>query len=158
MSWTTSTRAPRSSLLRSRPSPAAPAASQRCAAAGRARHSGAHGVSGGTTIRAEAYTPARLTARCGLQRRPSCAPPELRPRRAAPQVRGWGLILGVELKPECGFTAAQLTAANMRNGLLTVPAGEFVLRLVPPLVVSAAECDKAVAILEASIAEISKSA
>lgn len=74
------------------------------------------------------------------------------------EVRGWGLILGVELKPECGFTAAQLTAANMRNGLLTVPAGEFVLRLVPPLVVSAAECDKAVAILEASIAEISKSA
>ena len=61
------------------------------------------------------------------------------------EVRGWGLLLGMELKPECGFMAAQLCAACMRENLLTVPAGERVLRLVPPLVVSAAECNEALA-------------
>ncbi|EOD07239.1 acetylornithine aminotransferase [Emiliania huxleyi CCMP1516] len=70
------------------------------------------------------------------------------------EVRGWGLLLGVELTAECGFTAAQLTAAAMRNGLLTVPAGEKVLRLVPPLIVSAEQADRAVGILDASMAEL----
>ena len=52
------------------------------------------------------------------------------------------------------FTAAQLTAAAMRNGLLTVPAGEKVLRLVPPLIVSAEQADRTVGILDASMAEL----
>lgn len=36
----------------------------------------------------------------------------------------------------------------MQAGLLTVPAGERVLRLVPPLIVNEAEVDKAVDLLE----------
>ena len=59
------------------------------------------------------------------------------------QVRGWGLILGVELAADCGFTAGELCAAVMRAGMLTVPAGPMVLRLVPPLVVSEAEVSEA---------------
>jgi len=61
------------------------------------------------------------------------------------EVRGWGLLLGMELKADCGIKAAQLCAAAMRENLLTVPAGERVLRLVPPLVVNAAEVDEALA-------------
>ena len=68
------------------------------------------------------------------------------------EVRGWGLILGIELTDECGFTAAQLCAAATKEGLLTVPAGVKVLRLVPPLVVSAAEAAEAVTKLEAAMA------
>jgi len=66
-------------------------------------------------------------------------------------VRGWGLLLGMELKPEAGIMAAQLCAACMRENLLTVPAGERVLRFVPPLVVSAAEVDEALAKLDRGI-------
>lgn len=67
------------------------------------------------------------------------------------EVRGWGLLLGMELKPEAGIMAAQLCAACMREQLLTVPAGERVLRFVPPLVVSAAEVDEALAKLDRGI-------
>lgn len=68
------------------------------------------------------------------------------------EVRGWGLILGIELTDDCGFTAAQLCAAATKEGLLTVPAGVKVLRLVPPLIVSAAEAAEAVTKLEAAMA------
>ena len=73
------------------------------------------------------------------------------------EVRGWGLLLGMELTADCGFTAAQLTAACLKEGLLTVPAGTAVLRLVPPLVVSEAEAAEALerlgTALQACIAE-----
>jgi acetylornithine/N-succinyldiaminopimelate aminotransferase len=36
----------------------------------------------------------------------------------------------------------------MAEGLLTVAAGENVLRLVPPLIVRQAECDEALALLD----------
>lgn len=80
--------------------------------------------------------------------------PPSSPAPSPPQVRGWGLILGVELTDDSGFTAANLCAAAMAKGLLTVPAGERVLRLVPPLVVSEAEADKAVDMLEQAMAEL----
>lgn len=71
---------------------------------------------------------------------------------AISEVRGWGLILGMQLSDGCGFTAAQLCAACLEGGLLTVPAGTTVLRLVPPLVVSEAEASEALDKLRAAIA------
>lgn len=62
-------------------------------------------------------------------------------------VRGWGLIVGVELGEQQPRSAAELASAAMEAGLLVVPAGARVLRLVPPLIVSAAEVDEALAIL-----------
>ncbi len=59
------------------------------------------------------------------------------------EVRGWGLILGVELGPDEPRAAIDLARAALAQGLLLVPAGPRVLRLVPPLIVSAAECDEA---------------
>jgi acetylornithine aminotransferase len=64
------------------------------------------------------------------------------------EVRGWGLILGIELGADEPRAAADLARAALAQGLLLVPAGPRVLRLVPPLIVSAAECDEALAILE----------
>ncbi|MEB3268580.1 MAG: aspartate aminotransferase family protein [Leptolyngbya sp.] len=54
-------------------------------------------------------------------------------------VRGWGLINGLVLQPESGITALDVTQAAMAEGLLVVPAGPQVVRLVPPLVITAAE-------------------
>ena len=58
-------------------------------------------------------------------------------------VRGWGLINGVELVDDCGVTAADMTKALMAAGVLVVPAGPRVVRFVPPLIVSEEEVDMA---------------
>jgi acetylornithine/N-succinyldiaminopimelate aminotransferase len=63
------------------------------------------------------------------------------------EVRGWGLINGIELKSEAGLSAADIVKAAMDEGLLLVPAGPTVLRFVPPLIVTEAEVNEAIAIL-----------
>jgi acetylornithine/succinyldiaminopimelate/putrescine aminotransferase len=69
------------------------------------------------------------------------------------EVRGAGLLLGVEvedfapLKGEEGTPALRLTKRLIAAGLLVVPAGEQTIRLLPPLNVSAGECDEAIQIL-----------
>jgi acetylornithine/N-succinyldiaminopimelate aminotransferase len=68
------------------------------------------------------------------------------------EVRGWGLINGLELQAESKVNAIDIVKAAMQAGLLLVPAGIKVVRLVPPLIVSAAEIDRAVNILDRSIA------
>ena len=61
-------------------------------------------------------------------------------------VRGWGLIVGAELGSDEPRSAAELTRAALHAGLLVVPAGPRVVRMVPPLIVSAAEVDEALGI------------
>ena len=58
-------------------------------------------------------------------------------------VRGRGLMLGLH----CVGPNTALQARLVEHGLLTVAAGENVLRLVPPLVVTDADCDEAIDIL-----------
>jgi acetylornithine/N-succinyldiaminopimelate aminotransferase len=59
-------------------------------------------------------------------------------------VRGSGLIVGLK----CAVPNGDVQAAAVAEGLLTVAAGDNVLRLVPPLIVRQAECDAALALLE----------
>ncbi|MDM7327568.1 MAG: aspartate aminotransferase family protein [Thermosynechococcus sp. Uc] len=59
------------------------------------------------------------------------------------EVRGWGLINGLELQPDTPLAAAEVVKAAIAEGLLLVPAGPKVVRFVPPLIVSAAEIDMA---------------
>ena len=54
-------------------------------------------------------------------------------------VRGWGLLQGLVLRPDCGVTAPDLAAAAIDHQLLLVAAGPNVLRMVPPLIISARE-------------------
>ena len=68
-------------------------------------------------------------------------------------VRGWGLIRGVPIKEEAGCTAAELVGDAMAEGLLLVAAGPTVVRFVPPLVVTEAEVNEALAKFEKAIAK-----
>ena len=58
-------------------------------------------------------------------------------------VRGVGLICGLK----CAVPNTEVQNAAVAEGLLTVAAGENVLRLVPPMIVRQAECDEALALL-----------
>lgn len=57
------------------------------------------------------------------------------------EVRGMGLILGIAVEPE---KRAGLTAALMEKGVLVLTAGEDTIRLLPPLVITKEEIDRAV--------------
>ena len=60
------------------------------------------------------------------------------------EVRGIGLMVGFELAEEADSNVALPFAKQlMTSGLLAIPAGERVIRLLPPLNVSAAEVDEA---------------
>ncbi len=64
------------------------------------------------------------------------------------EVRGRGLMVGVDLRER----AAPVIARLRDRGLLTVAAGATVIRLLPPLNVSAAEVDRAVELLTLELA------
>src|SRR5579862_6426901 len=74
-------------------------------------------------------------------------------------VRGKGLMIGVELitdrhsrKPATALCQRLLTRA-FHNGLLLLSCGVSTLRLIPPLTVSRAEVDEALALLQVALGE-----
>jgi acetylornithine/N-succinyldiaminopimelate aminotransferase len=69
-------------------------------------------------------------------------------------VRGWGLINGLVLAPDAPVKSIDMVKAAMDQGLLVVPAGPGVLRLVPPLTVTADDVQTALIRLKAAIAAI----
>lgn len=70
------------------------------------------------------------------------------------EVRGWGLINGMEIDANSELTAIDLVNAAMKEGLLLAPAGPKVLRFVPPLIVSEEEVEEAIEKLEKAIAVV----
>jgi acetylornithine/succinyldiaminopimelate/putrescine aminotransferase len=67
-------------------------------------------------------------------------------------VRGRGLMIGIVLD----HPAAALSGVLMEKGLVTLTAGETVLRLLPPLVITREEADAGLSIIEAGLAEYAK--
>lgn len=63
-------------------------------------------------------------------------------------VRGKGLLVGIELDAPAG----PLVTMMRDQGVIVGSAGENVLRLTPPLIVSRAQCDQAIATLEKALA------
>ncbi len=61
-------------------------------------------------------------------------------------VQGAGLLLGLRLRPEVVNTEMQ--GACVAEGLLTVAAGMNVLRVAPPLIITEAEADQALEMLD----------
>ena len=75
-------------------------------------------------------------------------------------VRGMGLMIGIELvrdrktKERAHAERDALIAAAFRRGLLTLGAGQNVVRLSPPLVLTRSQADVAAEILDESLTEI----
>ena len=65
-------------------------------------------------------------------------------------VRGAGLLVGVQF----AFPVAPLVAAAREKGLLVISAGEDVLRLCPPLIVTVEQIEKALAVLDQCLEEM----
>ncbi|NDJ16265.1 acetylornithine/succinylornithine family transaminase [Myxacorys almedinensis] len=71
------------------------------------------------------------------------------------EVRGWGLINGMELHAEASLTSADVVKAAMQEGVLLVPAGLKVVRFVPPLIVTTAEIDQALHAIARALSTLS---
>ncbi len=62
------------------------------------------------------------------------------------EIRGKGLMIGIRLVD--GQASGKVVETLVQRGLLTVPAGDNVVRLLPPLTIGRAEVEEAVATLE----------
>ncbi len=65
------------------------------------------------------------------------------------ELRGFGMLLGIR----CVVPAADFVAKLRQNGLLTLTAGENVLRIAPPLIVGEREIDEALGVMHKVAAE-----
>jgi acetylornithine/N-succinyldiaminopimelate aminotransferase len=65
------------------------------------------------------------------------------------ELRGAGLLLGIR----CVVPAADFVGKLRQNGLLTLTAGENVLRIAPPLIVGEREIDEALGVMRKVAAE-----
>ncbi|MBC1224200.1 aspartate aminotransferase family protein [Nostoc sp. UCD121] len=72
------------------------------------------------------------------------------------EIRGWGLINGLELRGDIPLTAADIVNAAINEGVLLVPAGPKVVRFVPPLIVTEAEVNTALEAVDKAIATLTK--
>jgi len=62
------------------------------------------------------------------------------------EVRGIGLHLG--LRCQDNVAAGDIVAKALGNGLLVVPAGDNVIRMIPPLNITEEQVDEAISIME----------
>jgi acetylornithine/N-succinyldiaminopimelate aminotransferase len=67
------------------------------------------------------------------------------------EVRGIGLMLGIKLHDD--IDQAQMVQKLMDNGLLVIPAGNNVLRILPPLNITAEHVSEAIGKIETVLAE-----
>ncbi len=70
------------------------------------------------------------------------------------EVRGLGLMLGLQ----CRIANAALVRQLLANGMLSVPAADNVVRLLPPLIIGDAEVDVALEIIDRSCLELADKA
>jgi acetylornithine/N-succinyldiaminopimelate aminotransferase len=68
--------------------------------------------------------------------------------------RGMGLLLGMK----CVVPVAQVQAACVAEGLAAITAGDNVLRLVPPLVITDSDIDQGIAMLGAASSKVAAAA
>ena len=70
-------------------------------------------------------------------------------------VRGMGLMIGVELVEENKAPAAQkrelIVKTALDGGLVLLPAGDSVIRFVPPLIIKKSEIDRGLEIFEEAL-------
>ena len=72
------------------------------------------------------------------------------------EVRGRGLLVGYQLSDSAKGKASEVVTAARERGLLIITAGDGVIRIVPPLVISAEEINHGLAILDEAMAAVFK--
>ena len=75
--------------------------------------------------------------------------------RTIPQltnIRGMGLMIGADVKPETGLTSLDVANLCLKKGMLVLTAHKAV-RLLPPLVMTREEMDQGVAVLRQALKE-----
>ena len=73
------------------------------------------------------------------------------------EMRGRGLIVGYQLSHDAKSKASEIVTAARERGLLIITAGDGVLRIVPPLIISKEEISKGLDILDQAMAVVFKS-
>ncbi|KAK5074788.1 acetylornithine aminotransferase [Lithohypha guttulata] len=69
-------------------------------------------------------------------------------------VRGRGLIVGYQMSDEHKSKATEVITAARERGLLIITAGDGVIRIVPPLIITAEEINKGLEILDEAMAVV----
>lgn len=72
------------------------------------------------------------------------------------KVKGRGLIVGYQLSDSAKSKASEVVTASRERGLLIITAGNGVIRIVPPLVISAEETNHGLAILDEAMGVVFK--
>ena len=72
----------------------------------------------------------------------------------AEEVRGSGLLRGIKLASD----SREMVSTLRDNGLLTVAAGDNVIRMLPPLIVEQAQIDEAMAIIDRTFSDAASAA
>ncbi|HKY20544.1 MAG TPA: aspartate aminotransferase family protein [Vicinamibacterales bacterium] len=70
------------------------------------------------------------------------------------EIRGAGLMWGLELNDEPKGVAVAVHEAAIRQGVLVNRTAETVIRLLPPLTITEAELDRALGLLDAAFSEV----
>jgi acetylornithine/N-succinyldiaminopimelate aminotransferase len=68
--------------------------------------------------------------------------------------RGFGLMIGIEFQPR--FKAIEVVRELHKRNLLTVPAGNSVIRLLPALNLSRSEAEEGLRVIEQLVADLAK--
>ena len=67
------------------------------------------------------------------------------------EARGYGLIQGLEIREDAGMMSSIIIKEALSNGLLIASAGNYVVRIVPPLIISKKEINELISRLRISI-------
>ncbi len=70
-------------------------------------------------------------------------------------LRGWGLLNGLILKPNSTLTPTDIVQATLNKGLLLITTNLHAIRFVPPLIVTAEEVSQALLVIERIFASLS---
>ena len=71
--------------------------------------------------------------------------------------RGWGLLQGLVMQPNCGQAAVDVVKEALKQRLLLVPAGPQVVRMVPPLVINQREVNTLLKRLDTTLSALQPS-
>ena len=72
--------------------------------------------------------------------------------KALDEVRGLGLMIGIKISSN--YVNMEIVTSLKDNGLLTVPAAENVIRILPPLIINQGHIDESIKIIDQTLSQL----